>query len=143
MAETREGDGDVDAGGALADAAFPARDGEYAPDVGEGGWERGRGEGWRFGGRRARASDASEDAVGEGWETARAAGHGDGEAGSAVGTVGSVRVVWCYNRKVCRSRASYGPSYVSLVPRAPSYLMRVGYRLARWTSARVSAFHRA
>ena len=78
-----------------------------------------------------------------GWETARAAGHGDGEAGSAVGTVGSVRVVWCYNRKVCRSRASYGPSYVSLVPRAPSYLMRVGYRLARWTSARVSAFHRA
>ena len=59
------------------------------------------------------------------------------------GRVGSVRVVWCYNRKVCRSRASYGPSYVSLVPRAPSYLMRVGYRVARWTSARVSAFHRA
>ena len=86
MAETREGDGDVDAGGALADAAFPARDGEYAPDVGEGGWERGRGEGWRFGGRRARASDAREDAVGEGWETARGAGHGDGEAGSAVGS---------------------------------------------------------
>ena len=106
---------------------------------GSGGGEKDGG----FRGRRARARDAREDAVGEGWETARAAGHGDGEAGSAVGTVGSVRVVWCYKRKVCRSRASYGPSYVSLVPRAPSYLMRVGYRLARWTSARVSAFHRA
>ena len=139
MAETREGDGDVDAGGALADAAFRTRDGEYALDVDEGGSGGGEKDGGSVDVERARGARArTRWAV----KTARR-GEATARAGSAVGTVGSVRVVWCYNRKVCRSRASYGPSYVSLVPRAPSYLMRVGYRLARWTSARVSAFHRA
>ena len=129
MAETREGDGDVDAGGALADAAFALATANtrwtLMREVGAGAGRR-----MEVRGRRARARDAREDAVGEGWETARALDMATARRALPSGRL--VRYEWCgvTKRKVCRSRASYGPSYVSLVPRAPSYLMRVGYRLA-------------
>ena len=127
MAETCEGDGDVDAGGALAHAALAARDGENALDAGEGGWEGRWGERARFDGRRRRAVGARERDAGEGWETSRGAGHGDGEARSDASGRRERSLLVCYhNRKVWMLMASNEPWYVSLVPRAPSYLTRVG-----------------